>query len=36
MYEFRGEGKQERYQGVAAPYNPTQDRLSKKPKSRRS
>ncbi|KAG8675318.1 hypothetical protein FPOAC2_01367 [Fusarium poae] len=36
MYEFRGEGKQERYQGVAAPYAPTQDRLKKKPKSRRS
>ncbi|KAF4946225.1 hypothetical protein FGADI_11359 [Fusarium gaditjirri] len=36
MYEFRGEGKQERYQGVAAPYNPIQDRLNKKPKSRRS
>ncbi|KAF5653434.1 hypothetical protein F25303_2306 [Fusarium sp. NRRL 25303] len=36
MYEFRGEGKQERYQGVAAPYNPTQERLNKKPKSRRS
>ncbi|KAM0343367.1 hypothetical protein ACHAPU_008688 [Fusarium lateritium] len=35
-YEFRGEGKQERYQGVAAPYAPTQDRLSKKPKSRKS
>ncbi|KAH6961441.1 hypothetical protein HG530_012711 [Fusarium avenaceum] len=36
MYEFRGEGKQERYQGVAAPYAPTQDRLNKKPKSRKS
>ncbi|KAG7421918.1 hypothetical protein Forpe1208_v001282 [Fusarium oxysporum f. sp. rapae] len=36
MYEFRGKGKQERYQGVAAPYNPTQDRLNKKSKSRRS
>jgi hypothetical protein len=36
MYEFRGEGKQERYQGVAAPYAPTQDRLNKKPKGRRS
>jgi hypothetical protein len=36
IYEFRGEGKQERYQGVAAPYAPTQDRLNKKPKSRRS
>ncbi|KAF4961131.1 hypothetical protein FSARC_10253 [Fusarium sarcochroum] len=35
MYEFRGEGKQERYQGVAAPYAPTQDRLNKKPKSRK-
>jgi hypothetical protein len=35
-YEFKGEGKQERYQGVAAPYAPTQDRLKKKPKSRRS
>ncbi|KAH7197578.1 uncharacterized protein B0J16DRAFT_22465 [Fusarium flagelliforme] len=36
MYEFKGEGKQERYQGVAAPYAPTQDRLKKKPKSRKS
>ncbi|KAM0215798.1 hypothetical protein ACHAPA_001769 [Fusarium lateritium] len=36
MYEFKGEGKQERYQGVAAPYAPTQDRLNKKPKSRKS
>ncbi|CAF3448983.1 unnamed protein product [Fusarium graminearum] len=36
MYEFRGEGKQEKYQGVAAPYAPTQDRLKKKPKSRKS
>ncbi|KAF9774668.1 hypothetical protein IL306_007299 [Fusarium sp. DS 682] len=36
MYEFRGEGKQERYKGVAAPYAPTQERLNKKPKSRRS
>ncbi|KAF4333171.1 hypothetical protein FBEOM_13018 [Fusarium beomiforme] len=36
MYEFRGEGKQERYPGVAVPYAPTQERLNKKPKSRRS
>lgn len=35
-YEFRGEGKQERYMGVAAPYAPTQERPSKKPKSRKS
>ncbi|KAF4978038.1 hypothetical protein FZEAL_5503 [Fusarium zealandicum] len=35
-YEFKGEGKQERYMGVAAPYAPTQDRLHKKPKSKRS
>lgn len=31
MYEFKGgEGVQERYQGVAAPYNPLQDKLDKK------
>lgn len=35
-YEFKGEGKQERYIGVAAPYAPTQERPSKKPKSRKS
>ncbi|KAM5356176.1 hypothetical protein ACJ41O_002822 [Fusarium nematophilum] len=35
MYEFRGEGKQEKYIGVAAPYAPMQDRLTKKPKPKR-
>lgn len=31
MYEFKGgEGIQEKYQGVAAPYNPLQDKLDKK------
>ncbi|KAK7419015.1 hypothetical protein QQZ08_011034 [Neonectria magnoliae] len=34
-YEFRGEGRQERYMGVAAPYAPTQDRLGKKPKGKK-
>ncbi|KAM0437576.1 hypothetical protein ACHAPT_001940 [Fusarium lateritium] len=35
MYEFKGEGKQERYAGVAAPFAPTQERLSKKSKAKR-
>ncbi|KAH6898947.1 hypothetical protein B0T10DRAFT_124540 [Thelonectria olida] len=35
VYEFRGEGKQEKYIGVAAPYAPTQDRLTKKPRSKK-
>ncbi|KAH7133579.1 hypothetical protein EDB81DRAFT_106189 [Dactylonectria macrodidyma] len=34
-YEFKGEGKQERYMGVAAPYAPLQDRLGKKPKGKK-
>ncbi|KAF5003038.1 hypothetical protein FDECE_10384 [Fusarium decemcellulare] len=36
MYEFKGEGKQEKYMGVAAPYAPTQDRLNKKPKAKKT
>ncbi|KAF7545817.1 hypothetical protein G7Z17_g8877 [Cylindrodendrum hubeiense] len=34
-YEFKGEGKQEKYPGVAAPYAPLQDRLGKKPKGKK-
>lgn len=34
-YEFRGEGKQETYQGVAVPYNPIKDKLDKRPKGKR-
>lgn len=35
-YEFKGEGKQEKYMGVAAPYAPLQDRLGKKPKGKKT
>ncbi|CAM1507185.1 Fc.00g068260.m01.CDS01 [Cosmosporella sp. VM-42] len=35
MYEFKGEGKQERYMGVAAPYNPLQDKVEKKGKGKK-
>ncbi|KAI5466675.1 hypothetical protein BGZ63DRAFT_418438 [Mariannaea sp. PMI_226] len=35
VYEFKGEGKQERYLGVAAHYAPTQDKLNKKAKPKK-
>lgn len=36
MYDFKGlEGKQEKYPGVAAPYNPLQDKLEKKPRGKK-
>jgi hypothetical protein len=32
FYEFKGgDGRQERYDGVAAPYNPAKDKLDPKP-----
>ncbi|PNY23605.1 Uncharacterized protein TCAP_06434 [Tolypocladium capitatum] len=34
-YEFKGDGKQERYPGVAAPYAPSKDRIEKKAKGRK-
>lgn len=34
-YEFRGDGKQEKYPGVAAPYNPVKDKLDKRPRTKK-
>ncbi|KYK55424.1 hypothetical protein DCS_07387 [Drechmeria coniospora] len=34
-YEFKGDGKQEKYAGVAAPYAPGVDRIAKKVKGKR-
>ncbi|KAH7326559.1 hypothetical protein B0I35DRAFT_423030 [Stachybotrys elegans] len=34
-YEFKGDGKQERYTGIAAPYDPSKDRLDKKQKTKK-
>ncbi|GJN73017.1 hypothetical protein PLIIFM63780_007080 [Purpureocillium lilacinum] len=36
VYEFKGDGRQEKYPGVAAPYAPGKDRIDKKPKGKRS
>ena len=36
VYEFKGgDGKQEKYSGVAAPYNPLQDKVDKKGRGKR-
>ncbi|KAI9172061.1 hypothetical protein HJFPF1_01553 [Paramyrothecium foliicola] len=34
-YEFQGDGAQEPYQGVAAPYNPLKDKVAKKTKGKK-
>lgn len=34
-YEFKGDGKQERRDGVAAPYAPGKDKIDRKPKSKK-
>lgn len=34
-YEFRGDGRRDRYPGVAAPYAPTKDRIERKPKAKK-
>ncbi|KND90247.1 hypothetical protein TOPH_05105 [Tolypocladium ophioglossoides CBS 100239] len=34
-YEFKGDGKQDRFPGVAAPYAPGKDRIEKKAKGRK-
>lgn len=34
-YEFKGDGKQDKYPGVAAPYAPGKDRIEKKPKGKK-
>ncbi|KAJ6445696.1 origin recognition complex subunit [Purpureocillium lavendulum] len=36
VYEFKGDGRQEKYPGVAAPYAPGKDRIDKKPKGKKS
>lgn len=35
VYEFNGDGKQEQYLGVAAPYAPGKDRIERKPRGRK-
>lgn len=34
-YEFKGDGKQERYDGVAAPYAPGKDKIDRKTKGKK-
>ncbi|UNI15068.1 hypothetical protein JDV02_001639 [Purpureocillium takamizusanense] len=36
VYEFKGDGRQEKYLGVAAPYAPGKDRIDKKHKGKKS
>ncbi|KJZ76619.1 hypothetical protein HIM_03955 [Hirsutella minnesotensis 3608] len=35
IYEFKGDGKRDKYPGVAAPYAPTKDRIERKPKGKK-
>ncbi|KAM4059516.1 hypothetical protein HRG_011571 [Hirsutella rhossiliensis] len=34
-YEFKGDGKRDKYPGVAAPYAPTKDRIERKPRGKK-